>query len=67
MVGSGQVGNKGGSGKREREGWRRDNWKRRDGARARLNPEGKRSGVEGCKKGSGESGGGKRGAAETGQ
>lgn len=61
-----------GSSQEEREEWRRDNWKRRDGVRARLNPEGKRSGVEGSELGRGwhrESGGvGGGGAfAETGQ
>lgn len=45
-----------GSRQEEREGWRRDNWKRRDGQRARLHPEGKRSGVEGCKRGAGRVG-----------
>lgn len=45
-----------GSSQEEREEWRRDNWKRKDGARARLHPEGKRSGVEGCKRGAGRVG-----------
>lgn len=55
-----------GSSQEEREEWRRDNWKRKDGARARLHPEGKRSGVEGVQKGGRASGGLGRGA-ETGQ